>query len=51
MPLGYDELNQIVGKVFKTRDETSLSQEMALVQVKDENYYSLTELCLVFVDN
>ncbi len=51
MPLSYDELYQIVGKVFKTTDETSLSKELALVQEKDENYYSLTELRLIFVDD
>jgi len=51
MPLSNDKLSQIVGKVFKTIDNSSLSQEFALVQEKNENYYSLTELRLIFVDD
>jgi hypothetical protein len=51
IPLSNDKLSQIVGKVFKTIDKSSISQEFALVQENNENYYSLTELRLIFVDD
>ena len=51
MQLSSDKLSQIVGKVFKSTEESCLTQEFALVRVTDENYYSLTELRLFFLDD